>query len=379
MRQVLKIINSALQSAAAFAVSATLLFSGYMIWDNSQVYTAAKNVQISVHEAKPVEDEDGKYDFEKLRSINRDVKLWITLDGTEIDGPVVQGRDNLYYLNCDVFGRQSMAGALYLDSRNDGDFSDIYNIIYGHHMKGSLMFGDLDDYMKKDFFDANTTGTFLLPDGAKKFETLAVMKLPDSTANVFRPSFYLRDLSGLCSFLEENASNISAAALAKLKAAPGDYQVTALVTCTDGRTGTRLVLLVMNAYDKPADPPGGHEWETGYRVDREPTCTEPGSKSIHCKNCGEIRESVVLPALGHKWDGGRVIKQATETEDGEIVYTCVRCGEERHVVIPAKNNPETGDRAGIALWLILSSGTLCAVLTGKRRHGAAKVRKTGTG
>lgn len=246
LHSILKAINTAVRSIAAIAVAGTLLFSGYMIWDNHQVYAAAENVLLA--------EDDHSLSFEELLQINPDVKLWLKLDGTEIDAPVAQGKDNYYYLNRDVLCKSSMAGALFLDARNAGDFSDIYNIIYGHHMKGSLMFGDLDYYMDEDFFDANTTGTIQLPDSTKSMETVAVMKVLDSTKEIFRPSIYTDDLSGLCQFIENNAMHISNAALAKLKAHPDSYQVTALVTCTDGSTGTRLVLLVMTEYDKPDKP-----------------------------------------------------------------------------------------------------------------------------
>ena len=112
----------------------------------------------------------------------------------------------------------------------------------------------LNGYMDETFFNENTTGTFLFPEGAKAFETLAVMKVSDSSTEIFKPSTYTRDLSILCRFIEENAAHISEEAFAKLVAAPGDWQVTALVTCTDGSTGTRLVLLVMTPYDKPDLP-----------------------------------------------------------------------------------------------------------------------------
>lgn len=41
-----------------------------------------------------------------------------------------------------------------------------------------------------------------------------------------------------------------------------------------------------------------------YTVDKEPTCTEPGSRSKHCQRCyGIIPETVQeIPAIGHEWN-----------------------------------------------------------------------------
>lgn len=254
MHLILKTVNIAVNSVTAILIIVSLLFSGYVIWDNYQIYTSAKNVMLDIQNRKNTEDGNEGLNFQELLKINPDVKLWITLDGTEIDSPVVQGKDNYYYLNHDVFCKSSLAGALFLDSRNASDFSDIYNIIYGHHIKGSLMFGDLDLYLEKDFFDKNTTGMFMLPNGTKKFKTVAVMKVPDSTKEIFKPSFYTNELSNLCTFIENNAIHISTDTFAELKANPDSYQVTALVTCTNGSTGTRLVLLVMTEYEKSDKP-----------------------------------------------------------------------------------------------------------------------------
>lgn len=41
-----------------------------------------------------------------------------------------------------------------------------------------------------------------------------------------------------------------------------------------------------------------HEWDSDYTVDMEPSCTEKGSKSIHCKTC-EVTKSVTEIAAGH--------------------------------------------------------------------------------
>ncbi len=45
--------------------------------------------------------------------------------------------------------------------------------------------------------------------------------------------------------------------------------------------------------------PTEHAWNDEYMVDKEPTETETGSKSIHCKDCGVMKEgsSVVIPVI----------------------------------------------------------------------------------
>lgn len=152
--------------AADFLVSAVVVlflvvagaYSAYALWDNSQVYAAADNVQAELLQFKPKAGADNGASFEELLGINPDVCAWVTLDNTAIDYPVVQGEDNFTYVNTDVYGDFSLAGSIFLDVNCDKNFTDPYSLLYGHHMEESKMFGDLDLYKDAEFFAENTTG-----------------------------------------------------------------------------------------------------------------------------------------------------------------------------------------------------------------------------
>ena len=76
----------------------------------------------------------------------------------------------------------------------------------------------------------------------------------------------------------------------------------------------------------------GHKWNTEYTVDKEATCTEEGSESIHCSVCGVSDENSVqvIPAPGHQWnDFYTVEKEPTYTEEGEEWIHCAVCGEKQ--------------------------------------------------
>ena len=70
-----------------------------------------------------------------MQALNPDVCGWLTIDGTHIDYPLVQGATNMDYINRDVYGEFSLSGAVFLDSRSKADFSDGYSIVYAHHME----------------------------------------------------------------------------------------------------------------------------------------------------------------------------------------------------------------------------------------------------
>ena len=75
--------------------------------------------------------------------------------------PVMQGKDNYEYLNKDPYGEFSLSGSIFLDARNDLDFEDDYSLIYGHHMEKGAMFGALDDFQDRAYFDQRRSGTIV--------------------------------------------------------------------------------------------------------------------------------------------------------------------------------------------------------------------------
>ena len=67
-----------------------------------------------------------------------------------------------------------------------------------------------------------------------------------------------------------------------------------------------------------------HNWQSKYTIDKEPTCTENGSQSIHCDVCNTINQDRVrvIKATGHKWSDWEVTKEASETEEGSRRRVC---------------------------------------------------------
>lgn len=217
-------------------------FSIFALWDNNRVYEKAENVQEQMLKFKPsVEDpQNASEQFAALKEINSDVRAWITLDGTQIDYPVLQGSDNYTYVNKDVYGNYALAGSIFLDSANDPDFNDAYSLLYGHHMVKNRMFGDLDSYKNKEFFDANTTGTLILPDRTYKLNIFAVMVIPASEHAVFGVTQWTNDASPLLDFAKNNATYFRQSVVENIDAA--DLKLIALSTCASDFTDARTVV-----------------------------------------------------------------------------------------------------------------------------------------
>ena len=113
-------------------------------------------------------------DFNKLEEINPDVIAWIEIPGLEISYPVVQGRDNDYYLHHLITGENHKSGSIFMDFHNQEDLSDRNTIIYGHNMKSGMMFGGLKNYLQEGYLDAHKYINFNTIYEKRTYEIVAV-------------------------------------------------------------------------------------------------------------------------------------------------------------------------------------------------------------
>lgn len=111
-------------------------------------------------------------DFDALLAENKDIVGWLYCEGTNINYPVVQGEDNDHYLHHAYDGKESRAGALFVDAENRPQFADSNTIIYGHHMKNGSMFAHLADFADQEYFDTHSVMWLLTPEQTYKVELL---------------------------------------------------------------------------------------------------------------------------------------------------------------------------------------------------------------
>ena len=136
------------------------------------------------------------------------------------------------YVLCAVspFGQYSLSGSIFLDSRNHDDFSDNYNIIYGHHMANGYMFGALDSFKKPDYFEKHRTGILYVKNQEYRLRTIGFL-ITDANVN----AVFDTDFSGDRMLFFEKYS-VSAEDMRQ-------GRLVALTTCKEPLTTTRTVLL----------------------------------------------------------------------------------------------------------------------------------------
>ncbi len=124
-------------------------------------------------------------DFDSLKAVNPDVVGWIRFDDTDavnVDYPILHAADNDTYLYRDMLGERHSSGSIFLEAMNAPDFSDYYNILYGHNMKNGSMFGTLKKYNRdENFYDANQYFTIYTEQGAFRYQIFSYENVADDS------------------------------------------------------------------------------------------------------------------------------------------------------------------------------------------------------
>ena len=224
MRTFWKTMNRAYEKTMLLIFIIALLICIYALYDTWYVFDHANDK--SYLKFKPgVEEENGAVSESPITS---DMVGWITMDDTNIDYPIMQGEDNTEYLNKDPYGKFSLSGSIFLDSRNNSAFTDEYSLIYGHHMEYGVMFGALDDYLDEDYLHSHRHGQLLVGrDGKVMYELEAFYAMSADAKDdfIFNPENY----EELYAFLREKGMDIN-------------HRVLCLSTCAGDTSTTRIVV-----------------------------------------------------------------------------------------------------------------------------------------
>lgn len=159
-----------------------ILICVYKVLDKNVKYKKADEVYEFIRNEK--EDiEQGSFQIE-----NEDYRGWININNTNIDYPILQGHDNIYYLDKDINGEYLISGSIFMNYANHG-FEDKITVLFGHNMKNGTMFTDLNKYKQRDFFYGNnnigietTNGDYL------EYEVFSVY-VADAKENYIKTNF----------------------------------------------------------------------------------------------------------------------------------------------------------------------------------------------
>lgn len=107
--------------------------------------------------------------FDNLKKINNDVVGWIKVNGTNINYPFVQSKDNKYYLTHSFSKSYNNAGWVFLDYRNN-NINNRNTIIYEHGRTDKTMFGTLRKVLNNGWI--NNTNNYVIKISTEKENSL---------------------------------------------------------------------------------------------------------------------------------------------------------------------------------------------------------------
>ena len=197
--------------------------------------------------------------FEKYAAIheqNSDFVGWVSIDGTNINYPVMQTIDNPnFYLKRGFEKQYSNYGVPYVQENCALGISDNV-VIYGHHMNNGSMFADLCKYEREDFYREHTTIHFDTLSSLGEYEIVAAFKTVAYSEDGFKYYHFVNaeDENAFDAFI----SQCKALALydTGVDAEYGDKLLT-LSTCEYSRTNGRMVV-VAKQITPPSTEVGGN-------------------------------------------------------------------------------------------------------------------------
>lgn len=120
---------------------------------------------------------------------NNDVVGWIKIDGTVIDYPVMQTKnDGEFYLYRDFYKNKDINGSIFIDKHCDLSPRSTNLIFHGHNMNNGSMFGALIKYKSQDFYQKHKQIVFdtLYENQLYEIVSVFISKVYNVTDNVFK-------------------------------------------------------------------------------------------------------------------------------------------------------------------------------------------------
>ena len=128
-----------------------------------------------------------KVNFDYLKKKNGDTVAWIYVNNTNVNYPVVQFKDNSYYLTHSFEKKYNVAGWIFGDYRANFKKLKRNTVIYGHGRTDQVMFGSLEKTLKSSWYknSDNWIINLITPNANTYWHIVSIYVIPQE-------SYYLR-------------------------------------------------------------------------------------------------------------------------------------------------------------------------------------------
>lgn len=187
--------------------------------------------------------QQGERDWGALHEVNQNVVAWVSVQGTDINLPIVATRsedDQDWFLTHDLWGRTSRSGTPFLDRRCEGANAR-HVCAYAHHMTStSGMFSQLQEAYLQERFDRLGSLRWETPEGLVRAEPLCALRVDASWQEIQRFDWGSADqntedqdgLAGFRTWLEGIAAQADALSPQASQMLANAARCITLVTCS---------------------------------------------------------------------------------------------------------------------------------------------------
>lgn len=223
-------------------------YAGYDMYQskiNQKLYAEAKPLVIETQTQEVVSLEELKAAVKNLEEENQEVVGWIQIPETIVDYPLLQSKDNDYYLRRNYKKEYSKYGSIFMNYKSDLNDKSSNGIIYGHNMSDGQMFATLNEYSEKTFYDEHDFLYIATVDEVYKYEIFSVFNskvYEEKETGVFRYYNYI-DFNDEKVF-NEYIDNVKKEQLYDTGREPiYGQQLITLSTCRPGANNNRIVVV----------------------------------------------------------------------------------------------------------------------------------------
>lgn len=183
--------------------------------------------------------------LKKLQAEYPDIVAWLEIENSSINYPVLQGKDNDYYLYKNYKGVYSRNGSIFLDYRYDFSKENQNFFVYGHNNNDQMMFNELIKYSEEEYYKSHENISLITNQTVEQYEIVAVFKseiFNKDVNNVFKYYKYLEFETE--EKFDEYINNCKEKSLCKIdKNAEYGDKILTLSTCEYSKPNGRFVVV----------------------------------------------------------------------------------------------------------------------------------------
>ena len=173
--------------------------------------------------------------FTELRKTNSNTVVWLAVDGTNINYPIVRGSDNDYYLFHSFNRSYNKNGWVFMDYRNH-PMNDYNTIFYGHNLLNGTSLGSLGKIFTKSWYNNSNHKIIVMTDESKYIYEVFSCYYSAPVVDYLQVSFSgENEFDGFVKNLKKKSKtnfNVNVS---------GSDKIITLSTCTDDNKGRKVV------------------------------------------------------------------------------------------------------------------------------------------